>query len=127
MIHAAAQAKPYACFVRPDTRIPFMTMPDAINSIFALTDASATDLTQCVYNVSAFNPTADKIEELVRVAYPKAEITYEPDRRRQAIVDSWPRAVDDKAARGDWGLAPAYDLESAFADYLIPTIARRYA
>jgi threonine 3-dehydrogenase len=127
MIHAAAQSQPYPCFVRPDTRIPFMTMPDAINAMFALTEAPARKLTQCVYNVSAFNPTAEKIGELVRIAYPAAEITYEPDERRQAIVDSWPQAVDDKAARGDWGLAPSYDLESAFADYLIPTIAQRYA
>jgi nucleoside-diphosphate-sugar epimerase len=127
MIHAAAQSRPYACFVRPDTRIPFMTMPDAVDSIFALTEAPTDKLTQCVYNVSAFNPTAERIEKLVREAYPSAEITYEPDPRRQAIVDSWPRAVDDQAARGDWGLAPKHDLESAFADYLIPTIAQRYA
>ena len=104
-----------------------MTMPDAVDSIFAITEASAGDLTQCVYNVSAFSPTAEKIEELVRKAYPDALITYEPDARRQAIVDSWPRSVDDGAARRDWGLAPSYDLESAFAEYLIPTIAQRYS
>jgi len=127
MIHAAAQSQPYACFVRPDTRIPFMTMPDAIGAMFALTEAPSGKLTQCVYNVSAFNPPAKTIEELVRKSYPAAEITYEPDAQRQAIVDSWPQAVDDRAARADWGLAPSYDLESAFANYLIPTIAQRYA
>jgi nucleoside-diphosphate-sugar epimerase len=112
--------------VRPDTRIPFMAMPDAVDAIMALTQADASALTQSVYNVSAFNPSADEIRELVEQAYPEARITFEPDRRRQAIVDSWPRAIDDSAARADWGLAPRYDLEPCFEDYLIPTIAKLY-
>jgi len=126
MIHAAAKAEPYACFVRPDSRIPFMAMPDAVDAIFGLTEAPATSLTQRVYNVSAFNPSAEEIRELVVNAYPEAKITFEPDTRRQAIVDSWPCAVDDSAARRDWGLSPRYGLAPCFEDYLIPTIAERY-
>lgn len=126
MIHAAAKGEPYACFVRPDTRIPFMAMPDAIDAVLALTEAPAADLTQRVYNVSAFNPSADEIRELVATAYPDADITFAPDARRQSIVDSWPDAVDDRAARDDWGLSPRYDLGPCFEDYLIPTIAEIY-
>lgn len=126
MIHAASKGEPYACFVRPDTRIPFMAMPDAVDAIMTLTAAAADRLSQPVYNVSAFNPSAEQIRELVARAYPDARISFEPDERRQAIVDSWPRAVDDTAARRDWDLAPRYDLEPCFEDYLIPTIAELY-
>jgi nucleoside-diphosphate-sugar epimerase len=127
MIHAAAKGEPYACFVRPDTRIPFMAMPDAVDAIVKLTTADVTALTQRVYNVAAFNPSAEEIHRLVARAYPEARIRFEPDERRQAIVDSWPGAVDDSAARRDWGLSPRYDLEPCFEDYLIPTIAELYA
>ena len=127
MIHAAAKHEDYACFVRPDTRIPFMAMPDAVDAIFDLTSADASQLNQRVYNVSAFNPSAEEIHALVAKAFPDAQITFEPDSRRQAIVDSWPRAVDDTAARHDWGLEPKLDLEPCFEDYLIPTISSLYA
>ena len=56
-----------------------------------------------------------------------ADITWAPDARRQAIVDSWPADVDDGPARRDWGFAPAHDLERGFHEYLVPGIARRYA
>ena len=39
MLHAAAQGKPYACFVRPDTRIPFMAMPDGVEALLRLAAA----------------------------------------------------------------------------------------
>ncbi|MGD8330626.1 MAG: NAD-dependent epimerase/dehydratase family protein [Acidobacteriota bacterium] len=127
MIHAAAKGEPYACFVRPDTRIPFMAMPDAVDAIMELTAADAAHLSQRVYNVNAFNPSAEEIERLVMEAFPQACITFEPDTRRQEIVDTWPRAVDDSAARADWGLSPRYALEPCFHDYLIPTIRKLYA
>ena len=126
MIHAAAKGEPYACFVRPDTRIPFMAMPDAVDAILALTSADGASLGQRVYNASAFNPSAEEIHQLVARAYPEAKITFEPDPCRQAIVDTWPAAVDDSAARNDWGLSPRYDLEPCFEEYLIPTIAELY-
>ena len=126
MIHAAAKNEPYACFVRPDTRIPFMAMPDAVDAIMALTEADAARLTQRVYNAAAFNPSAEEIHRFVARAFPEATISFEPDARRQAIVDSWPAAVDDSAARDEWGLSPRYGLEPCFEDYLIPTIAELY-
>lgn len=127
MIHAAASGKPYACFVRPDTRIPFMTMPDAVDAIFRLMAAPREKLTRTVYNIGAFAPSCAEIEAVVRTAFPKAEITTKVDEKRQGIVDSWPADVDDSAARADWGHAPAHSFASAFGEYLIPSIKRRYA
>src|SRR5215207_1370064 len=127
MIHAAADGKRYECFVRPDTRIPFMAMPDAVDAIVRLMDAPRAKLTRTVYNISAFAPSAAEIQEVVHAAFPKVEITTKVDEKRQGIVDSWPADVDDSAARSDWGHAPTYDFRAAFGEYLIPTIKKRYA
>lgn len=126
MIHAAARGEPYACFVRPDTRIPFMAMPDAIEALLQLAAVPGDRLTQSAYNLSAFNPTAEEICDVVAAAFPQARITWQVDEKRQRIVDSWPADVDDSAARRDWGFAPRYDFARAFDDYLIPTIRERY-
>jgi nucleoside-diphosphate-sugar epimerase len=127
MIHAAAQGRAYACFVRQDTRIPFMAMPDAIRALLALMDAPAGALTAPVYNVTGFNPSAGELAGIVRAAFPGAQITFAPDLRRQAIVDSWPEDVDDILARRDWAFRPEYDLRRTFDEYLRPNITRRYA
>ncbi|HVK13529.1 MAG TPA: NAD-dependent epimerase/dehydratase family protein [Gemmataceae bacterium] len=126
MIHAAAEGKPYACFVRPDTRIPFMAMPDAVTTLLKLAAAPRETLTRAVYNIGAFSPSVAEIREEVLAAFPKAEITTHVDERRQGIVDTWPADVDDTSARRDWGHSPRYDFRAAFHDYLIPTIRGRY-
>jgi nucleoside-diphosphate-sugar epimerase len=126
MIHAAARGEPYACFVRPDTRIPFMAMPDAIDALLKLSTAPQSRLSSSAYNVGAFNPSADEIRASALRAFPEAAITYRVDAKRQQIVDSWPEDVDDSAARRDWGFNPSYDFERAFHEYLIPTINDRY-
>ncbi|MCL4560296.1 MAG: GDP-mannose 4,6-dehydratase [Chloroflexi bacterium] len=127
MLHHAAQGLPYVCFVRPDTRLPFMVMPDAIKSLLALGSAPRQCLTQFVYNVTSFSPTAQEFYEIVRRAFPQAEITFAPHSARQNIVDSWPADVDDSAARRDWGWAPDFDQRRAFDEYLIPAVQKRYA
>jgi nucleoside-diphosphate-sugar epimerase len=127
MIHAAAQGQPYACFVRPDTRIPFMAMPDGVDALLALAAAPRDRLSRAAYNVSAFNPSAEEIRAVVVEAFPDARITWQEDRKRQGIVDSWPADVDDTAARSDWGFAPRYDFARAFSAYLIPNIRERYS
>ncbi len=127
MIHAAAQGEPYACFVRPETRIPFMAMPDAIKALLRLAEVPLEKLTRHVYNVTSFNPSAEEVAQIVQGAFPGANISFGTDTRRQGIVDTWPAQVDDSMARQDWGWQPEYDLNSAFQDYLIPTIRRRYA
>jgi nucleoside-diphosphate-sugar epimerase len=127
MTHAAARGQAYACFVRPDTRIPFLAMPDAIDALLRVAAAPQEALTRTGYNVGAFNPSAEEFRQVVRGAFPDATITYRVDDRRQAIVDSWPQELDDTAARRDWGFAPRYDFERAFSEYLIPTVRARYA
>ena len=126
MIHAAARGERYDCFVRPDTRIPFMAMPDAIEALLRLADAPRERLTRTAYNLTAFNPTAQDIHDVVKAAFPRASLGWKVDDKRQAIVDSWPEDVDDSVARRDWGFAPAYDFQRAFDEYLIPTLRQRY-
>lgn len=127
MIHAAAQGVPYAAFVRPDTIMPFMVMPDAIRALLMLANAPRERLTRAVYNVTSFSLTAEAIAQRVCAAFPDADITYQPDQGRQGIVDSWPAAMDDSAARADWGWSPEYDADRAFNEYLFPTIRQQYA
>ena len=126
MIHAAARGDAYTCFVRPDTRIPLMAMPDAVGALLRVAEVPREALTRTAYNVTAFSPRAQEIHDVVVAAFPRAAITWSTDAKRQAVVDSWPEDVDDGAARRDWGFAPMYDFRSAFDQYLIPGIRERY-
>src|SRR3989475_3336062 len=88
MIHAAAKGEPYACFVRPDTTIPFMTMPDGVDALLTLAGAARGRLTQSAYNLTAFNPSAAEIRDVVLAAFSNAKIDYQVDAKRQGIIDS---------------------------------------
>jgi nucleoside-diphosphate-sugar epimerase len=112
--------------VRPDTRIPFMAMPDAITALVRLAEAPRDSLTRTAYNLTAFSPTAQEIHDAVMAAFPAAVVQWRTDEKRQRILDSWPVDVDDRAARADWGFAPAYDFTRAFEEYLIPRVRERY-
>jgi len=126
MIHAAAQRKKYACFVREDVRIPFMAMPDAIRALLLLHDAPREKLTRTVYNITSFSPSAGEIRDCVLQEFKDADISFIPDDKRQAIVDSWPEDVDDSNARKDWEWSPEFNFEDAFTGYLFPGIRRQY-
>jgi threonine 3-dehydrogenase len=126
MLHAAAQGKPYACFVREDTKISFMAMPDAIRAIMLLTDVPREYLTRQVYNISAFSLTAGEFRKRADNAFPGTKVIFDPNPRRQGIVDSWPEAMDDTSARADWGWQPDYDVDRFFDDYFLPEIRKRY-
>lgn len=126
MLHAAAAGKPYACFVRPDAKIPFMTMPDAVECLLRLAAAPRERLSTRVYNVGAFTVSAGQIADMVRSAFPGAQIDWQVDDARQSIVDSWPEDVEDLKARNDWGYSPTHDLRRAFDEYLLPNIRSRY-
>ena len=127
MLHHAAQGMAYSCFVRPDTRLPFMAMPDAIKSLLMIEAAPRSALTKLVYNVTSFSPSAQEIFDIVMTAFPAAEIDFVPHLSRQGIVDSWPAEIDDTSAHQDWGWTPDYDMQRAFHEYLIPAIKQRYA
>ena len=126
MLHAAAKSEPYECFVREDTCIPFMAMPDAVRALVKLGRAPARSLTRRVYNVTSFSLSAGEFREQVIKYFPDADVSYKPDIKRQSIVDSWPADLNDNDGRRDWGWEPEYDLERAFRDYLVPNIRKRY-
>jgi nucleoside-diphosphate-sugar epimerase len=126
MLHAAARKEPYACFVRPDAQIPFMAMPDAVTALLRLARAPRSALTRSVYNVTSFSLTAAQIQTEVLKAFPNAQISFQPDKKRQAIIDSWPADLNDHDARRDWDWHPDYDMARCFHEYLIPNIIRRY-
>jgi nucleoside-diphosphate-sugar epimerase len=126
MLHHAAMGKEYRCFVRPDTQLPFMVMPDAIKALLELEKADQSNLSNLVYNVTSFNPSAQEFYDIVIKAFPNADITFEPDIARQGIVDTWPADVDDSAATTDWGWRPDFDQERAFNEYLLPAVKERY-
>lgn len=127
MIHAAAQGKAYECFVTPDTQLPFMVMPDAVNALIELSRVAKEKLSQTVYNVGSFAITAAEIRTEVLKYFPSARITFKANPQRLAIVNSWPGDVNDSKARLDWGWQPEFDRASAFRDYLVPGIMRRYS
>lgn len=126
MLHAAARGEPYSCFVKRDTRLPFMLMEDAIRALIMLAEADKNVLQHNIYNVTSFSVTARQIEERVALYFPDAQITFDPVPHRQFIVDSWPRLIDDSWARADWNWSPEYGFEEAFDQVLVPRIKARY-
>jgi threonine 3-dehydrogenase len=101
-------------------------MPDAVTALLQLTEAPREALSRLVYNVTSFSLSAAEFRQWVLKYFPDAQITFEPDVKRQGIVDSWPADLDDSPARRDWGWQPAYDLERSFSEYLVPNITNRY-
>jgi nucleoside-diphosphate-sugar epimerase len=127
MIHAAAQGHKYDCFVRPDVRIPFMTMPDAVKALLDLSSAPEENLSRRVYNITSFSFSAEDFKTLALDGFPEAEINFKPDPARQAIVDSWPADIDDSPARNDWGWKPTQDVGKSCQEYLLKNITKRYS
>jgi nucleoside-diphosphate-sugar epimerase len=103
-----------------------MTMPDAVKSLLQLEAAPRENLSQLIYNVTSFNPTAQEIYDIAMAAFPQADLSFNPHINRQRIVDTWPSDIDDAKARRDWGWQPDYDQQRAFNEYLLPAIRDRY-
>jgi len=126
MLHSAADGRPYPCFVRSDTTISFMAMPDAIQALLQLAAAPCEKLTHGVYNIAAFSLSAGDFRRRALQAFPGAQVSFAPNPRRQGIVDSWPVDVDDSLARSEWGWQPSFDEERFFEEYFLPQIRKRY-
>jgi threonine 3-dehydrogenase len=92
-----------------------------VRALLELSVAPRDRLTRCIYNISAFSPRADEIATSVQRSLPNAKFTYVADPVRQGILDSWPKSIDDSAARRDWGWKPRYDLD-AMTDDLVPRV-----
>lgn len=109
----------YTCFLQAGTRLDMMYMPDALAAMIQVMEVKAGLLHhRNAYNVTAMSVTPAEIAEAIRQHIPGFTVDYEADPVRQAIADSWPRALDDSEARQDWSWAPRYDLEAMTKDML---------
>ncbi len=116
--YEAVKTGHYECFVREDTRLPMMYMPDAIKATLDIMEAPFERLKHhCDFNVAAMSFSAGELAESIRKYLPNFTCTFKPD-FRQAIADSWPNSMDDSAAREEWGWRPAYDLDAMTRDML---------
>lgn len=119
IFYQAIRYRHYTCFLKPDTNIEMMYMPDAIRAILEVMEADSHKLVhRNAYNVAAMNFSPEELATAIRQFLPDFRIDYEIDPVRQAIADSWPRSVDDSAARKEWGWAPRYDLPAMVKDML---------
>jgi threonine 3-dehydrogenase len=126
MLHAAAKGEPYACFVREDSRIPFMAMPDAVKALVDLAAAPSKAMSRRVYNVTSYSLSAGEFRDWVLKYFPQADISFVPDLKRNDIVDTWPADLNDSNACKDWNWKPDYDVNRSFDEYLVPNIKMRY-
>ena len=115
----AIRYRHYTCFLDAATRLDMMYMPDAIRAMWEVMEVDGTKLTnRNAYNVTAMSITPHELAQAIRARIPDFEIDYEVDPVRQAIADSWPRSVDDTAARCEWGWQPQFDLASMCNDMI---------
>ena len=125
IFHAALQDGRYTCWLAAETQLDMMYMPDALRAAMELMDAPAEDLVhRNAFNVTAMQLTPQRLAEAIREHIPSFEIAYDVDPVRQRIAESWPRRLDDGAAREEWGWTPAYDLADLVGDMLAKLEAR---
>jgi nucleoside-diphosphate-sugar epimerase len=118
MYYEAIKSKRYTCFVKEDTILPMMYMPDAIKALLDLAEADISKLKHhCDYNVNSMSFSAGELVASIKKFIPEFTCKYKPD-YRQAIADSWPRSLDDSAAKEEWGWQPEYDLQAMTKDML---------
>jgi nucleoside-diphosphate-sugar epimerase len=116
IFHEALEEKKYESFLKPDTYLPMMYMPDAIRATLELMEAPAEKIkVRTSYNLSSMSFSPKEIGAAIKEHIPDFELSYKPD-YRQAIADSWPQSIDDSVAREDWGWKHKYDLPKMTAD-----------
>ena len=119
IFYDAVRYRHYTCFLRADTCLDMMYMPDAVRAMIELMEADPARLVhRNAFNLSAMSFTPERLAAQIRREIPDFEIDYEVDPLRQAIADSWPDSVDDRAAREEWGWRPEFDIESMTRDML---------
>ena len=119
IFYGALREGRYTCYLRPDTRLPMMYMPDCIKAIIDLAEADITTLTHHAdFNVTAVSFTPSELASTIQRRMPHFQIDYDIDTLRQGIADSWPDSLDDSVARVEWGWSPAYDLDAMVDDML---------
>ena len=119
MFYYALENKVYECYLREDTMLPMMYMPDAIKSVIQLMSVDKNRLSIYVgYNVTSFSITPKQLEEEIKKYIPEFKVVYKPD-YRQKIAESWPRSIDDSVAQAEWGWKPDWDFQAMVKDMLI--------
>jgi nucleoside-diphosphate-sugar epimerase len=127
MFYEAVRHGRYTCFVREDTRLPMMYMPDCIRATLELMEAPFEQLVHhAEFNINGLDFSAGELAEEIRKHIPDFECVYLPD-YRQEIADSWTSSTDDTAAREEWGWSPAFTLEAMTRDMLWKLRARQAA
>lgn len=118
IFYEAIKHKEYTCFLKEDTVLPMMYMPDCIKGVIQLMNADVSKLEHhCDFNMAAISFSPREVAAEIRRHIPEFKITYKPD-YRQAIADSWPKSIDDTAARKEWGWKHDYDLPAMVEDML---------
>ncbi|MEO6327704.1 MAG: NAD-dependent epimerase/dehydratase family protein [Ginsengibacter sp.] len=118
MFYEAINEKKYTCFLKEETYLPMMYMPDAIRATIELMETDASNITvRTSYNLSGISFSPKELSAIIEQKLPDFEISYKPD-YRQAIADSWPQSIDDSTARNDWGWETEYDLDKLTSDML---------
>jgi threonine 3-dehydrogenase len=116
--HYALQQKKYECFLRADTHLPMLYMPDAIRATLELMEAPVNRLSvRTSYNLSGMSFSPEEVTASIRKEIPNFQIEYRPD-FRQRIADTWPESIDDSKAREDWNWKPEFDLDAMTKDML---------
>jgi nucleoside-diphosphate-sugar epimerase len=123
--YEAVRHNSYECFLARGTQLDMMFMPDAIRAAIELMEAPADSLThRNAFNVTAMQLTPESIADSIRRRLPEFELTYDVDPERQRIAESWPRRIDDSAARSEWGWKHEYDLD-AMTDEMLDELAKK--
>lgn len=126
MFYEAVEKKRYTCFVRKDTVLPMMYMPDCIKAAIDLMESEPSRIKcRTSYNLTGMSFSAAELAAEIKKHIPEFECKYKPD-FRQKIADSWPTSIDDSPARKDWGWKPKYDLAAMTKD-MIEKLKKRFA
>lgn len=118
IFHEAIAQKKYKCFLKANTYLPMMYMPDAIRATIELMEAPANKISvRTSYNLAAMSFSPKEIAAEIKKHIPDFSISYKSD-YRQTIADSWPQSIDDSVARKDWKWKEEYDLKRMTKDML---------
>ncbi len=123
IFYEAIKNKKYTCFLKEDTVLPMMYMPDCLKCMIDILEADDSKLKRRVYNLTGTSFSAGEIAAEIKKHIPEFTIEYKPD-FRQAIADSWPKTIDDSFAREEWGWNPEYDLK-AMTKSMIAILSKR--
>lgn len=126
IFYAAVKYQKFTCFLKPDTMLPMMYMPDCLKATCELMEVDFDRLKHhSDFNISSMSFTPEKLAAEIRTHIPEFMIEYQPDYRQQ-IAESWPRSIDDSAAREEWDWKPDFDLATMTAD-MLQVLTQRHA